>query len=107
VLLIVIDSVIWAVVSQAANGASRSHFAGIRLPSLMRSEDAWHAGHVVARKVMAPFLVAAAAIAVLSVPLQLAPVAYIAALGLSLVSTVLALGVGAACASRAARRLAP
>jgi hypothetical protein len=40
---------------------------------------------------------------VLTVPLQLFPVAYVVALGLSLIATLLALGVGAVHASRAAR----
>ena len=107
ILLIGVDVVIWAVVAEGANGGGRSQSAGIRLPSLMESDEAWHAGHVAARKAMAPFLVAAAGIAVLSVPLQLVPVWYIAAIGLSLFSTVLALGVGAASASRVARGMAP
>ncbi|TKR27350.1 SdpI family protein [Cellulomonas hominis] len=105
VLLGVLDVVIWAVVS-AAGGAGRSRSAGIRLPSLMASEEAWRAGHAAARKVMGPLLVAAAVIAVLSVPLQLSPIAYVVTLGLSLACTVLALGAGAAAASRVARQRA-
>ena len=104
-LLVLINLVLWAVVSQAANGAGRSHVAGIRLPSLMKSEEAWHAGHVAARKAMAPFLIAAAGTAALSIALQLAPVVYIVTLGLSLLATVLALGMGATSASRAARHM--
>lgn len=106
VLLILVDAAVWMVVSQSVHGAGRSRSAGIRLPSLMTSDRAWRAGHVAARSAMAPFLGAAAAIAGLSVPLQLAPVAYVIALGSSLAGTVLALGVGSARASRAARRVA-
>lgn len=54
---------------------------------------------------MAPFLGAAAVIAAFSVPLQLTPVVYVISLSLSLVSTVLALGVGSARATQAARRV--
>lgn len=106
VLLILVDAAVWMVVSQSVHGAGRSRSAGIRLPSLMTSDRAWRAGHVAARSAMAPFLGAAAGIAGLSVPLQLAPVAYVIALGSSLAGTVLALGVGSARASRAARRVA-
>lgn len=105
VLLLLVDAAVWAVVAQAAHGGGRSRAAGIRLPALMASEEAWHAGHRAARKAMAPWLATAAAIAVLSVPLQLVPAVYVVAVGLSLVVTVVALGVGAASASRAARDL--
>jgi hypothetical protein len=93
------------IVSQAADGAGRSRSAGIRLPSLMTSDEAWHAGHVAARRIMGPFLGTAALIAALSIPLQLAPVAYVISLGLSLAGTVLGLGVGAAGASRVAQNV--
>lgn len=105
-LLILVDAAVWMFVSQAVHGAGRSRSAGIRLPSLMTSDQAWHAGHVAARSTMAPFLGAAAVIAAISVPLQRAPVLYVISLGLSLASTVLALGVGSARASRAAQRVA-
>jgi len=105
VLLILVDLVIWMIVTQIASGAPRSHVAGIRLPSLLRSEEAWHAGHVAARAVMAPYLIVAVGIGVLTVPLQLFPVVYVVALGLSLTATLLALGVGSARASRAARHV--
>lgn len=105
-LLIVINALIWMFVSQSAAGAVRSRTAGIRLPSLMASDEAWTAGHVAARQAMAPLLGVAAAVAALSVPLQLVPVVYVSALAISLAGTVLALGVGAARASRAAQRVA-
>ena len=73
--------------------------------SLMKSEKAWHAGHVAARKAMGPFLIAAVGTAALSIALQPAPVVYVVALGVSLLSTVLALGIGAASASHAAREI--
>ncbi|NHT16128.1 hypothetical protein [Cellulomonas sp. IC4_254] len=105
-LLILVDAAVWMFVSQPVHGAGRTRSAGIRLPSLMASDQAWRAGHVAARSAMAPFLGAAAVIAALSVPLQLAPVLYVISVGLSLASTVLALGVGSARAARAARRVA-
>lgn len=104
-LLVLVDAAVWMFVSQAVHGG-RSRSAGIRLPSLMTSDQAWRAGHVAARSAMAPFLGAAAVIAAISVPLQPAPVLYVIALGLSLVSIVVALGVGSARASRAAQRVA-
>jgi hypothetical protein len=106
VLIILVNLVIWMIVTQIADGAPRSRAVGIRLPSLMRSEEAWHAGHVAARAVMAPYLVVAVGVGVLTVPVQLFPVAYVVALGLSLATTLLALGVGSVRASRAARRVA-
>jgi hypothetical protein len=105
VLLILVNLVIWMIVTQIANGAPRSHVAGIRLPSLLRSEEAWHAGHVAARAVMTPYLIIAVGIGVLTVPLQLFPVVYVVALSLSLTATLLALVVGSVHASRAARRV--
>lgn len=104
VLLIVVNSVIWFVVSQAANGAGRSYTSGIRLPSLMKSEQAWHEGHVAGRHAMGPWLLMAAVVAVASIPLQRWPVVYIAALGLSLVGTLLALLFGSISAVGAAKR---
>jgi hypothetical protein len=104
-LLVLVDSAVWMIVSQAADGAGRSRSAGIRLPSLTTSEEAWHAGHAAARKAMAPFLGTAVVIAALSVPLQRVPVVYVVSLGLSLAGTVLALCVGSARASRVARRV--
>lgn len=106
VLLILVDAAVWMFVSQSAQGAGRSRSAGIRLPSLMTSDQAWRAGHVAARSAMAPLLGTAAVIAALSVPLQLAPVVYVISLGVSVASTVLALGVGSVRASRAAQRVA-
>lgn len=103
VLLILVNSAIWLLLSQAANGAKRSHLSGIRLPSLMKSDDAWSAGHVAAKRVMPPFLIAAIIVAVVSVPLQVVPVAYVVALGISLLCSVLSLVVGSVTASRAAR----
>lgn len=105
VLLIMVNSVTWLMLSQAANGAKRSHLSGIRLPSLMKSEDAWSAGHAAANRVMPPFLIAAMAIALVSVPFQLLPIVYVVALGISLLCTVVAIGVGSIVASRAARRI--
>ena len=104
-LLVLVNSAIWMVVSQVAHGAGRNHLAGIRLPSLMNSEEAWRAGHAAARKVMSPFLIGAIVIAMISIPLQLAPVIYVISIGLSLIGTVLALGVGSAYASKSARRV--
>ena len=103
VLLILLNSAIWLMLSQAANGVKRSRLSGIRLPSLMKSEDAWRAGHIAAQRVMPPFLIAALGLAVVSVPLQLVPVAYVVALGVSLLFSVLSLIVGSVAASRAAR----
>jgi hypothetical protein len=103
--LILLNSAVWIIVSQAAGGAGRSRSAGIRLPSLMTSEEAWHAGHTAARKAMSPFLGTAAVVAALSIPVQVAPVAYVISLGLSVAGTVLALGVGSARAARVARRV--
>jgi hypothetical protein len=105
VLLILVNLVIWMIVTQIANGAPRSYVAGIRLPSLLRSEEAWHVGHVAARAVMSPYLFVAVGVGVLTVPLQLFPAAYVVALGLSLTATLLALGIGAVHASRAARHV--
>ena len=104
-LLVIVNLAIWMIVTQIANGAPRSHVAGIRLPSLLRSDEAWHAGHVAARAAMAPYLLVAVGAGVLTVPLQLFPVAYVVALGLSLTATLLALGIGSAHASRAARHV--
>lgn len=103
-LVLLVDGAIWGVVSVASNGLGRNHAAGIRLPSLMRSEEAWRAGHLAARQIMLPFLIAAAVIVVVSVPAQLAPAFYVVLLGLSLTCTLIALGAGALAASRAARR---
>lgn len=105
VLLILVNLSVWMIVSQVANGAGRNHVAGIRLPSLMRSDKAWHTGHVAARTAMAPYLIGAIAAAVLAVPLQLFPVVYVVTVGLSLAVTLLALSVGSVHASRAARRI--
>uniref|UniRef100_A0A942SX80 SdpI family protein n=1 Tax=Neobacillus citreus TaxID=2833578 RepID=A0A942SX80_9BACI len=107
VLFIVVNTAIWGVVSMAVDGVGRNHLAGIRLPSLMRSDEAWKTGHLAARKVMRPLLVAAVVIALVSIPVQLVPVLYIVVLGLSLGCTLAALGFGAFAASRAARRLTP
>lgn len=104
VLLMVVNSVFWMFISQLASGAKRNRTSGIRLPSLMKSDEAWHAGHVAAKSVMVPFLVAAISVAVLSIPLQLVPSAYIAALSLSLLCSVLSLLVGSVLATRAAKR---
>ena len=105
VLLVLVNSAMWMVVSQADHGVGRNHLAGIRLPSLMKSEEAWRAGHVAARKVMSPFLIGAIAIALISIPLQLAPAIYVISIALSLIGTVLALGVGSAYASKSARHV--
>jgi hypothetical protein len=104
VLVLVLDAAIWGVVSIAADGMGRNRAAGIRLPSLMRSDAAWRAGHLAARRVMRPLLITAAVVAIVSVPAQLTPVLYVVLLGLSLASTLTALLVGAASASRAANR---
>jgi hypothetical protein len=104
VLVLVLDAAIWGVVSIAAGGMGRNRAAGIRLPSLMRSDAAWRAGHLAARRVMRPLLITAAVVAIVSVPAQLTPVLYVVLLGLSLASTLTALLVGAASASRAANR---
>jgi hypothetical protein len=103
-LVLLVDAAIWGVVSIASNGLGRNHAAGIRLPSLMRSDEAWRAGHLAARKAMLPLLIAAGLIVVISVPAQLVPELYVVLLGLSLACTLAALGAGALAASRAARR---
>lgn len=103
-LMLVVNAAIWGVVSIASNGLGRNHAAGIRLPSLMRSDEAWRAGHLAARKAMLPFLIAAAVVVVISIPAQLAPAFYVVLLGLSLTCTLAALVAGALAASRAARR---
>lgn len=107
VLLLVVNGAIWGVVSMAVDRVGRNHLAGIRLPSLMRSDEAWTTGHLAARKVMRPLLAVAVMVALVSIPAQLAPVLYIVVLGLSLGCTLAALGLGAVAASRAARRLTP
>lgn len=104
VLLLAVNAAIWGLVSVAADGLGRNHVAGVRLPSLMRSDEAWTAGHLAARKAMRPVLIAAVAAVVVSVPAQLVPVLYVVLLALSLALTVAALVVAAASGSRAARR---
>lgn len=104
-LLTAVDAAIWGVVSTATDRVGRNHLAGIRLPSLMRSDEAWTAGHLAAGRVMRPILTVAVLIALVSIPAQLLPVLYIVVLGLSLGCTLAALGFGSAAASRAARRL--
>lgn len=106
-LVLVVNAAILGVVSIASNGLGRNHAAGIRLPSLMRSDEAWRAGHLAARKAMLPFLIAAAVVVVISIPTQLAPAFYVVLLGISLACTLAALGAGTLAASRAARRVAP
>lgn len=69
---------------------------------LMRSDAAWRAGHLAARRVMRPLLIGAAVVAIVSVPAQLIPALYVVLLGLSLATTLAALVVGAVSASRAA-----
>ena len=102
VLLLIVDATIWGIVSVAADGLGRNRAAGIRLQSLMRSDAAWRAGHLAARRVMRPLLVGAAVVAIVSVPAQLIPALYVVLLGLSLATTLAALVVGAVSASRAA-----
>ncbi|MBO9047087.1 hypothetical protein JYQ29_08460 [Curtobacterium flaccumfaciens pv. flaccumfaciens] len=65
----------------------------------MRSDAAWRAGHLAARRVMRPLLIGAA---IVSVPAQLIPALSVVLLGLSLATTLAALVVGAVSASRAA-----
>ncbi|PZE89319.1 hypothetical protein DEJ00_11265 [Curtobacterium sp. MCLR17_039] len=102
VLVLIVDAAIWGIVSIAADGLGRNRAAGIRLPSLMRSDAAWRAGHLAAHRVMRPLLITSAIVAIVSVPAQLTPVLYVVLLGLSLVSTLAALVAGAVSASRAA-----
>lgn len=102
VLLLIVDAAIWGIVSVAADGLGRNRAAGIRLPSLMRSDAAWRAGHLAARRVMRPLLVGAAVVAIVSVPAKLIPALYVVLLGLSLATTLAALVIGAVSASRAA-----
>ncbi|WIB72519.1 SdpI family protein [Curtobacterium sp. MCBD17_026] len=102
-LVLVVNAAIWGLVSIASDKLGRNHAAGIRLPSLMRSDEAWRAGHLAARKAMLPFLIAAAVVVVISIPAQLAPAFYVVLLGISLACTLAALGAGTLAASRAAR----
>jgi len=102
VLVLIVDAAIWGIVSIAADGLGRNRAAGIRLPSLMRSDVAWRAGHLAAQRIMRPLLITSAIVAIVSVPTQLTPVLYVVLLGLSLVSTLAALVAGAVSASRAA-----
>lgn len=71
----------------------------------MKSDEAWHVGHVAAYSAMIPFLVAAMVVSVLSIPLQLFPVAYIVTLSVSLLCTVLSILFGSIVATRAANRV--
>lgn len=104
-LVLLVNVAIWGVVSVATNGMGRNHAAGIRLPSLLHSDDAWRAGHLAAQRIMRPFLIAAAIVVIVSIPAQLAPALYLVLLGLSLACTLAALGAGALSASRAARQI--
>lgn len=103
-LLTVIDVVFLIVMSHACRG-DRNHVAGIRLPSLRKSDAAWRAGHAAAKRVMTPVLVLAMVIALVSVPMQLVPVAYVVLVGVCLVCTVLSLALGSVAGVRAARRV--
>lgn len=105
VLLVILNSVMWSFVSQAASGASRSYLSGIRLPALMKSDEAWHAGHAAANVAMPIYFIASMIVAVLSVPLQLFPAVYIVALGVSILLSVVSLLVGSIVAVKAARKV--
>jgi hypothetical protein len=102
VLLLIVDAAIWGIVSIAADGVGRNRAAGIRLPSLTRSDAAWRAGHLAARRVMRPLLIGAAVVAIVSVPAQLTPALFVVLLGLALGTMLAALVIGAVSASRAA-----
>lgn len=104
VLILLVNAAIWGLVRAASDGVGRNRLAGIRLPSLLRSDEAWRAGHDAAAATMRPWLCVAAALILLSIPAQVVPVLYVVLLGLSLLGTVVALGVGTLSASRAARR---
>ncbi|MFJ2620323.1 SdpI family protein [Glutamicibacter sp. NPDC087344] len=105
VLLVVLNSTLWIFVSQAASGAKRNHLSGIRLPALMKSDEAWHAGHVAASVAMPLYFVAAMITAVLSVPLQLFPTVYVVVLCLSMILSVTSLLVGSIVAVKAAKKI--
>jgi hypothetical protein len=105
VLVLLVDAAIWGMVRAASDGLGRNHVAGIRLPSLLRSDEAWRAGHGAAAATMRPVLCIAAVLVLVSIPAQVVPVLYVILLGLSLLGTVAALGVGTLSASRAARRV--
>lgn len=105
VLILLVDATIWGMVRAASEGVGRNRVAGIRLPSLLRSDEAWRVGHVAAATTMRPWLRVAAVLVVMSIPSQLIPVLYIVLLGLSLVCAVAALGLGALSASRAAKHV--
>jgi hypothetical protein len=105
VLILAVNAAIWGVVSVAADGLGRNHVAGVRLPSVMRSDETWVAGHAAARKAMRPFLLVAIIVIVISIPAQLVPVLYVVLIGLSLACTLGALVAAAVSASRAAQRV--
>lgn len=69
--------VYWFAALLADGAVSRNHAMGIRLPSLLRSDDAWRAGHSAARAPLRAGAAGSGALAVLSAALGANPTPYV------------------------------
>ena len=102
VVLLFDVTVVMVTRAAATESIGRNHVAGIRLPSLMRSDASWRAGHQAAYPPTVIGAVVSAVVAVVSVALSATVTPYVVALAASIGSALVGITIGVVRAHRAA-----